>query len=206
MAKKIISIVIIMLLLLASFSIIVSSGSEDDPEIVDRKLDVKLFGIFPFLPQLNYKNTDWESVWFYELEDKPDNLYVSMKVRELESDSDTYDFIYVIQWTYNNIQYGASIHLLPRGLTSYLAGILNEEGNDYTQYVECDGAFDEKTNIITWIVPKESIGNPMQLTKITNIIPFTVVRFPLDSGKVKFDLFKDLPWNALITQDYTIKY
>lgn len=206
MGKKIISIVIIMLLLLSSFSIIVSGGSEDDPEIVDRTLDVKLLGVIPFFPQTNYKNADWESVWFYELEDKPDNLYVSMKVRELESDSDTYDFIYVIQWTYNNIQYGASIHLLPRGLTSYLAGILNEEGNDYTQYVECDGAFDEKTNIITWIVPKESIGNPMQLTKITNIIPFTVVRFPLDSGKVKFDLFKDLPWNAKILKDYTIKY
>ncbi len=195
MAKKIISSVIIMPLLLASFSIIVSGGSEDDPEIVDRTLDVKLLGVIPFFPQMNYKNADWESVWFHELEDKPDNLYVSMKVRELESNSDTYDFIYVIQWTSNNIQYGASIHLLPRGLTSYLAGILNEEGNDYTQYVECDGAFDEKTNIITWIVPKESIGNPMQLTKITNIIPFTVVRFPLDSGKVKFDLFKDLPWN-----------
>lgn len=206
MRNKIILPVILALLILASFSIIVSSGSEEDPEVVDRTLDVKLFGIFPILPQMNYKNADWGSVWFYEMEEQPDNLYICMKIRELESDSETYDFIYVIHWTYSEMNYGASIHLLPRGLTSYLAGVLDREGNDYDQYVECNGLFDEEKNIITWIVPKEGIGNPTRLTKITNIIPFTVIRFPQDSGKVKFDLFKDLPWNAQISKDYTIQY
>lgn len=206
MRKRIISIVLMMLLILLSYSIIISGGGEEDPEIVDRTLDVKLFGIFPFLPQIYFRNADWNSVWFYELEDQPDNLYVCMKIRELESDSETYDFIYVIHWTYNEINYGASIHLLPKGLTSYLAGKLDKEGNDYDQYVECDGIFDEEKNIITWIIPKEDIGNPKKLTKITNILPLTVIRFPQDSGKVKFDLFKDLPWNAVISKDYTIKH
>ena len=206
MKRKIVTILVMTLMISLPLTTTVFAGSEEDPEIVDRMFDVKLFGIFPFLPQMNFKSADWKSVWFYELEDQPDYLYICMKTRELITDSETYDFIYVIQWTYNNIRYGASIHLLPRGLTSYLAGILDKEGNDYDQYVVCDGVFDDETNIITWIVPKEGIGNPVQLAKITNIIPFTVIRFPLDSGKVKFDLFKDLPWNAVISKDYTIKY
>ena len=206
MRNKIISIVIIMLLLLGSFSMIVSAGSEEDPEVKDRKLDVLFLGIIPFFPQMNYKNADFESVWFYEQESNPDYLYVCMKIRDLYASSDQYDYIYVVDWTYNDVRYGASIHLLPTGLTSYLSGSLNEEGNDYISHVVCDGMFDDQNDIITWIIPKGEIGNPLKFSKISNIIPSTHVRFPLDSGKVKFDLFKDLPWNALLSKDYTIKY
>lgn len=206
MRNKIISIVIIMLLLLGSFSMIVSAGSEEDPEVKDRKLDVLFLGIIPFFPQMNYKNADFESVWLYEQESNPEYLYVSMKIRDLYGSSDQYDYIYVVDWTYNDVRYGASIHLLPTGLTSYLSGSLNEEGNDYISHVVCDGVFDDQNDIITWIIPKGEIGNPLKFSKISNIIPSTHVRFPLDSGKVKFDLFKDLPWNALLSKDYTIKY
>ena len=83
MRKKIVSIVMMMLLLLGSFSIIVSAGSEENPEVKDRKLDVLFLGILPFFPQMNYKNADFESVWFYEQESNPEYLYVSMKIRDL---------------------------------------------------------------------------------------------------------------------------
>ena len=204
--KKIVEIFVCMLLILTSFSICVSAGSEEDPEIVDRMFDVKLFGLIPFLPQMNFKNADFESVWFYEQEDQPDTLYICMKVRELKTTSETYEFIYVVDWIYKNINYAASIRLLPQGLTSFLAGEWDEEDNDYVDYVVCEGTFDDETNIITWMIPKSEIGNPVKWTKITNIIPYTDIRFPLDSGKVKFDLFKDLAWNAKTLKDYVIQY
>jgi hypothetical protein len=206
MIKKLVGILFCILLILPSLSISISAGSEEDPEIVDRTFDVKLFGLIPFLPQTNFKNADFESVWFSEQEDHPDTLYIYMKVRELKTTSETYEFIYVVDWTYNNVRYGADIRLLPQGLTSFLAGTLDEDGNDYVDYVVCQGTFDDETNIITWMIPKSEIGNPVKWTKITNIIPYTDIRFPLDSGKVKFDLFKDLPWNAKITKDYSIKF
>jgi len=206
MMKKIVGILVCMLLILVSFSICVSAGSEEDPEIVDRTFDVKLFGLIPFLPQMYFKNADFESVWFYEQVDHPDTLYICMKLRELKIISETYEFNYVVDWTYNNVNYGAFIRLFPQGLTSFLVGTLDEDGNDYVDYVVCEGTFNDETNIITWIIPKSEIGNPGKWTKITNIFPFINIRFPLDSGKVKFDLFKDLPWNVKITKDYSIKY
>ncbi|MFH1013019.1 MAG: hypothetical protein V1769_00725 [Thermoplasmatota archaeon] len=204
--KKICEILVCTLLILASCSISVSAGSEEDPEIVDKLFDVKIFGVIPFLPQTNFKNADFESVWFYEEKDDPDKLYICMKVRDLQSRSDTYDYIYVVDWTYHTVRYGAGIHLLPNGLTSFEAGTLDEEGNDYIDYVVCDGTFNTETDIITWIVPKSDIGNPTKWTKITDITPLTVIRFPQGSGKVAFDLFKDLPWNVKTSKEYVFQY
>lgn len=206
MRRKIVAIIVLMLMISAPLFSIVSAGSEEDPEVEDRIFDVKLFGTIPFFPQMKYKTADFESVWFFEEEQNPEYIYVCMKLRDLSTSSETYDFIYVVDWFYNEMEYGVVVHLLPSGLTSFLAGIKNEKGNDYVEYAECQGTFDENTKIITWIVDKEDIGNPMKWAKITNIIPSTHIRFPLDSGKVKFDLFKDLPWNAKLTKDYTIKY
>jgi hypothetical protein len=206
MRKKIVAFLIIMLMSSLSMSSTVIAGDEENPEVVDKIFDVKLFGTFPFFPQMFFKNADFKSVWFYEEGSNPEYLYICMKLRELQTSSDEYDFIYVVDWTYNDVSYGASIHLLPTGLTSYISGTFDEEGNHYLDYVVCEGDFDDTTSIITWIVPKENIGNPMKGNKITNIVPHTHIRFPLDSGRVKFDLFKDLPWNALITKDYTIEY
>ena len=184
----------------------ISAGYKEDPELIDRKFDVLLFGCIPFFLQSSLKNADWESVWFYEQEDTPDNLYVCMKVRKLLSNSEAYDFIYNVGWTYHDIHYGANVHLLPRGVTSLVAGSLDAEGNDFLDHVECQENFDVETSIITWIIPKDEIGNPMKSMAITNILASTHVRFPLDSGRVKMDLFKDLPWNAISSKDYIIQY
>lgn len=206
MKEKLVTIVVMMLMISLAFSTLVSAGSEEDPEIVDRTFDVKLFGILPFFPQLMFKNADFISVWFYEEESNPDYLYICMKTRSLISNTDTYDFIYVVDWTYNNVRYGASIHLLPSGVTPLVAGSLDAEGNDYVDYVICDGSYNDETGIITWIIPKSNIGSPNMATKITNILAVNTIRFPLDSGKPKMDLFKDFSWNAKITKDYTIRY
>jgi hypothetical protein len=36
----------------------------------------------------------------------------------------------------------------------------DEERNDYVNYVVYEGDIDSINNIITWIIPKDAIGNP----------------------------------------------
>jgi hypothetical protein len=112
----------------------------------------------------------------------------------------------VVQWTYWDVHYGISLHLLPNKSPLFLAGSLDKGLNDYIDCVGCDGTIDEENNIITWVVPKSAIGNPVAKQEISHIRPFTNIRFPLDSGKVKFDLFKDLSGNIRVSKDYALKY
>ena len=68
-----------------------------------------------------------------------------------------------------------------------------------------DGAFLDN-EIITWIIPKDAIGNPRNGQIIENIVPHTHLRYPESSGIPMWDLFKDLPWNAKVTKDYILEY
>ena len=206
MRKKIIPILISMLFIFTIFSMNALGGSEDNPEVEDRIGDVKLFGFIPFFPQINFKYADIVSAWIYEEENNPDFLYMSLKIRDLKDTTDKYDAIYVIGWTFNNIQYSAGVHIFPDGPTPLTAGSLDEEGNDYVDFVICDGSIDSVNDIITWIIPKNAIGNPITGLKITNIVPHTHLRHTESSGLPLWDLFKDLPWNAKIIKDYIIKY
>ena len=174
--KKIIIILLSAVLVIQLLSINVFAGSEEDPEFEDRTRDVKIFGIFPFLPQFNYKYADIISAWINEESENPDLLIMNLKIRGLEENTKKFDAIYVISWTYNNIQYSASVHIFPQGPTPLLAGPTNEEGNDYIDYVICNGDIDVTNNIITWIIPKNAIGNPSTGLIISNILPHTHLR------------------------------
>ena len=206
MWKKIVGIFVCMLLIATILPTFAFAGDSENPEVEDRILDVKLFGIIPFFPQINFKYADIVSAWIYEEEYNPDFLYMSLKIRDLKDTTDKYDAIYVIGWTFNNIQYSAGVHIFPEGPTPLTAGSLDEEGNDYVDFVICDGSIDSVNDIITWIIPKNAIGNPTIGLKITNIIPHTHLRHTESSGLPLWDLFKDLPWNAKITKDYVIQY
>jgi hypothetical protein len=195
-----------MLFLFTIFSINVFAGSEEDPEVEDKIRDVKLFGIFPFLLQFNFKYVDIISAWIYEEDNNPDYLFMSLKIRDLEETTEKYDAIYVISWTLNSVTYSASVHIFPHVPTSLLAGPTDEERNDYVNYVICEGNIDCNNEIITWIIPKDAIGNPIKGQIIENIVPHTHLRYTESSGLPMWDLFKDLTWNAKFTKDYTINY
>lgn len=203
--KKIVVILICMLLITIILPTIASAGDPENPEIEDRILDVKLFGIFPFLNQKIVKYSDIISAWFYEEQTNPEYLYVSMKVRDLQEKTDL-EAIYAVSWYYNNNGYSVSMHVNPNGITPLFAGKNNEEGNDYVEKVECDGSFDIEENIITWEVPKDIIGNPPIGTILTNLHSHTHLRFRDDSNLPHMDLFKDLAWNAKTIKDYIIQY
>lgn len=204
--NKIIIFIVTMLLFSLSSITYVLAGSEENPEVEDRIRDVKLFGLFPFLPQFNFKYVDIISAWIYEEEDNQEYLYMSLKIRNLEDTTEKYDAIYVISWIFNGETYSASVHIFPNGATSLKAGPTDEERNDYIDYVICEGSIDSTNNIINWIIPKNEIGNPWMGSKITDIVPHTHLRYPESSGLPMVDLFKDLPWNAKYIKDYKIEY
>lgn len=208
MKKKIVGIFVCTLLIATILPITetVIAGSEDDPEVEDRIFDVKLFGLFPFMPQSNFKYVDIISAWINEVSDNPDYLYMNLKIRDLEETTEKFDAIYVISWTLNSVAYSASVHIFPEGPTALLAGSIDEERNDYVDYIICDGDIDSINDIITWIIPKDSIGYPSNANKLENIVPHTHLRYPESSGIPMWDLFKDLPWNAKIIKDYIVQF
>ncbi len=203
--KKIIVILICMLLITTILPNYAFAGDSENPEVEDRILDVKLFGLFPFLLQKIVKYSDIVSAWFYENQEDSEYLYVSIKLRDLQEKTDL-EAIYVVTWNFNYYGYSASVHVNPNGVTPLFAGKNDEEGNDYIEKVECEGSFNTEENIITWKVPKNIIGNPEIGTKLTDIHPHTHLRFRDDSNLPHMDLFKDLAWNAKTTRDYVILY
>ena len=208
MKKKIFNILICTFLIAIIFPITgtVFAGSEEDPEVEDRIFDVKLFGLFPIMPQYNFKYVDIISAWINEESDNPDYLYMNLKIRALKETTERCDAIYVISWTLNSIAYSASVHIFPEGPTALLAGSIDAERNDYVDYVICDGNIDVNNDIITWIIPKDSIGYPSNSNKLENIAPHTHLRYTESSGFPMWDLFKDLPWNAKIIKDYIVQF
>jgi hypothetical protein len=206
MKNKFGTFVISILMVSLLFSINALAGTEENPEIVDRIRDVKIFGLIPFLPQFNFKYADIVSAWIHEENDNQDYLYMNLKIRDLELSTAKYDAIYVISWIYNGNTYSASVHIFPHGPTSLLAGKTDQERNDYEDYVICDGDIDNINNIISWAIPKNAIGNPTLGSKLTDIAPHTHLRYPESSGIPMVDLFKDLTWNAKILKDYQIEF
>jgi hypothetical protein len=182
------------------------AGDPKNPEVKDRTRDVKLFGLFTLFPQSLFAYIDIVSAWIYEKEDNPGNLYMSLKIMDLKDTTQKYDAIYTISWTHKIIPYLANVHIFPTGPTALCAGRWDEQGNDYVDFVICDGDINSSSDIITWIIPKNAIGNPSKGSTITNIVPITTLRYPENSVVPMWDLFKDFPWNAWCRNDYIIQY
>jgi len=206
MKKKIVGIFVCMLLIMTILPMTALAGDEENPEVKDRTRDVKLFGLFTLFPQSLFAYVDIVSAWIYEEENNPENLYMSLKLMDLKDTTQKYDAIYIISWMHKSISYSAGVHIFPTGPTALYAGRWDEQGNDYVDFVICDGDIDSSTDIITWIIPKTAIGNPSKGSTITNIVPGTALRYPEDSVIPMWDLFKDLPWNAFLRNDYQILY
>ena len=206
MKIKIIGLFIFALLIITILPITALAGDPENPEVKDRTRDVKLFGLFTLIPQFPFTYIDIVSAWIYEEGNNPENLYMSLKIMDLKDTTQKYDAIYVISWIHKSIPYSASVHIFPTGPSVLFAGQSDEQGNDYVDFVICDGDIDSSTDIITWIIPKNAIGNPSKGSTITNIVPMTALRYPEESVIPMWDLFKDLPWNALVTKDYQIQY
>ena len=184
------------------FPLGVIAGDSDDPEVEDRIRDV--FGLFGFLPQFFFKHIDIRSAWFYEDSDTPDYLYVSLELRDLEYKTKMLEAIYVVDWRFNSNSYATCVHTNPDGVRAFFSGKTNDVGNDFEDYVICDGTFDDENNIITWEIPKNAIGDPQPGDILTNTAAVTTLRFTDESGLPLMDLLKDVALQG--NKDYIIQY
>ena len=177
-----------------------------DPQIEDRIMDVKFFGVLPVFPQWYLQHVDFVSATFYEESDTPAMLYLSLELRDLKASTDRFNAIYAVGWTYNNRQYTTGIHVLPDGPLDFTVGRSIDENDDIDQVDFCDGIFDTENNILTWEIPKTAVGDPSLGSRLYNIHPHTHLRPTGMSLLPPIDLFKDVVKNAITTADYTIQY
>jgi hypothetical protein len=206
MIKKVIGIFVCLLFLFSTLSFVVEAGDPENPEVVDRIRDVKLFWFFAIPFQMEYKHADIVAAWFHEESVTPDSLFVSLQVRDLVEKTESLEAIYDVEWTWKNYQCSVLLHIHPDGISSFWVGRSLDYNDDTEEWITCDGMLDVEQNIITWSVPKEFIGNPWKGTTIQNIFLGTVLRCTDESGLPQMDLFKDTGYNAKITKSYVIQY
>jgi hypothetical protein len=151
MKKKLISIFICIFLIEI---INVTAGDINDPEIKDPSGDA-----FGYL--------DIDSVWFYEEENKPDFLFVAMKINEPSLKK--FQQTFAVFWNFNGEKYACSLHLgfdIKEDWEQYNAGkqIKKGPGKNY----RINGSYSTTDGIILWEIPKIHIGSPQQDDVLSN--------------------------------------
>ena len=146
MKKKIIGIFMVLLFIISIPLANIVQADDPAPQIIDPKGDA--FGYI-----------DIEEILFFEKEETPDILYVSMKISE--PSFTTFQQTFAVFWRYNGIQYSCGLHLgfNPKNWELYTAGKY-ERGKQNQDQEHITGDYDFEEGIITWSVAKERIGNP----------------------------------------------
>ncbi len=210
MKEKFFPIIVLMLFLILLFPSQIFAESNENLDIKvtieDRRWDVKLFGLFPNPAQFLFGSVDFINVSFAEDSSQPDELHVTMNLRDLSKLLPDFDSGYTVSWWMNNIHYCLVVHRLPSNqISQYAIGHSEEANDDIVQWTDCDGVFDVEQDCIKWTVLKEDIGNPSPFYQLTSIYATTFVRKIYDE-RSGADLFKDLAFNAKSSMDYVIKY
>ena len=136
----------------------------------------------------------------------PDELFVTLALRDFEIQTSILQAVYVVEWSYNYHHYGVVVHTDPSGIGFFLVGQSDDGDSDLDQWDVCSGTYDPDADTITWELSKEAVGHPPPAGRLTNTQAHTHLRFTTESGLPRGDLFKDLTHNAKSVQDYTIKY
>lgn len=213
MDKRVSGYFIVALLMVPAFLPFVGlAGNPEDPEIKDKVFDVKFFGFLGGVPQFFVKHIDVLSAWFEEDTDKPDHLIVCLKTRNLVEQTEFFEALYKVNWIYNHDYYGVILKIHTDGIFIGYQ-VYKELGEDHYDIHMCDGTFDVKQNIITWVVSKEDIGDPGPGSLLTSTSAGALLRsWDADTGKPGADIFKDLtvrligPLDERYGEDYQIIY
>ncbi len=163
--KKIIGIFICMLLITIILPIAVTAGDETNPEIVDNVGDTPLSLL------------DIESAWFFEMEEEPDYLFIAMKILFLK---ENYNAVFSIRWSYDGNDYAAGVNTFSFRDTIFRCGLPKRATYwQWNSMPKCEGQIDIEDEIITWKIPKSTIGDPQPGDVLTNTKANAVPGFPL---------------------------
>jgi len=138
----------------------------------------------PFL-----KHLDIVSFSVYEDADEPDYLYAEMTVRDFQ-----YSEIrscYAIHWTYQGRNYyaGTNTHTLGDAVAP-IAGYFDASNTAHDFPVM--GEINEETNTLTWIIPKDIIGNPEAGDSLLDVHANSYLIYPKDCwAPIQLNLAKD---------------
>ena len=167
--KKIIVPCICMMLVMTLMPLIACGEVVNELEKKDFKFDVKpLFLLQHLNPlwQIFLKHLDIVSFSIYEDSDEPGFLHANMNIRDFKySELRT---SYVIYFTFNCIVYYIAATTHTKGeCVGFTSGYFNQDGT--VHYTQIDGEINEEQNEISWIVPKDIIGNPEGGDEFVNI-------------------------------------
>ncbi len=165
--KKIVSIFICTLLITIILPMVVTAGDETNPEIVDEVGDTPLSLL------------DIHSAWFYELEEEPSFLFITIRLLNL---LENYNAVFSIRWQYNGEVYAAGVNTFMFKDTIFRCGLPKRATYwQWNRMPKCDGIFipDEGVPFIIWKIPKISIGDPQPGDVLTNTKANAVPGFPI---------------------------
>ncbi len=210
--KKFSGCVIIALLMMPAFLPCASlAGDPDNPEIEDRVLDVKLFGIWGFFFQSLVKHIDVVCAWFEEDSENPEYLTVCLQTRLLLERTESFEALYKVNWNFNHERYGVIVKIHPDGIFAGFEAYKDLGNNEYERH-DCEGILDIEQGLLTWRVAKELIGDLGPGDVLTTTLACALLR-PWDASKGEGpDIFKDLtsrmisPPDRRYGEDYHIKY
>lgn len=195
MKTKIIGIFVCTLLICTVLPITVIAGDETDPEIIDDVGDTPLSLL------------DIQAAWFYEQPDKPDYLFVAMKITTLK---ENYNAVFSIQWSYGGENYVAGVNTFYFKESVFRSGLPKQANYwQWRRMPECDGIFDVENGIMTWKILKSTIGEPQPGDLLTNTRANAVPGFPLSFLYFVLQLdYRDFAPNNVgeYGRDYVIQY
>jgi len=142
MRRKLIGIYLVFIFISSSMSTMFVLADDQEPQITDQTGDA--FGYI-----------DIVDIEFFEKEEAPEYLYVSMQIND--PSFTTFQQTFAVFWKLNDIEYSCSLH---RGFSlkywdRYTAGISRTRDHN-----DINGTYNMQTGVITWKVPKEFIGDP----------------------------------------------
>jgi hypothetical protein len=152
--KKAIRYLITTLLCCAMLMPAACAGSENDPEIIDTEKDVQVLTNYTggFANAL-FRNVDLLAGWFYEDSAKPENIYLTIKLRGLRFGF--FNTSYGVGWEFEGKSWAvvAQQSLFKRQIKAWV-------GYDLEQKVTICAVTDAKSNTITFTIPKKDIMSP----------------------------------------------
>ena len=204
MQRKILSFLICMLFISTIISINCFAGSEEDPEITDFEDDLygsfikhpiryQLFHIVGILKMDNFDFLDIKSAWFYEESDEPDNIYASIKLKDLDTISQR--AVYSIHWKYDGIRYAVASHIYNDGLNISCFVGKDRHFSIFSNFKPAEVFYDFDNDIISFKFKKEYVGDLKKGDILTDTWAWSALRFNNEPMTILFsngELVKDI--------------
>jgi hypothetical protein len=201
--KKQVALVVCSIILFGGILNVAQAGDEDNPEISDRLNDVVyLGGLYEnHLLSLFFNHIDIDSAWFFEDETNPDMLYISIKLSNYYSSR--MRVWYGVFWENEKEENWAAVLIINKGEIEHAGVQLMNSG-----FIEVENFFsiDEANSIVTFSIPKESIGDITSGDTICYPYATAAIQFPSDRLN---ELFQHLPLAIDITYEgleYIVQY